>query len=64
MPLIPVLGLSACGAVSMGRAGTVFLMSKIGSKYFHFKGLLLLMFIENKEHLVFGSKTLDSRAIK
>lgn len=50
------------GTVSMGRAGIIFLMSKIGSRYFYFKGLLLL--IENKKHLVFGSKTLDSRAIK
>lgn len=36
-----------------------------GSKCFYFKARLLLMFTENKKHsLVFGSKTLDSYAIK
>lgn len=63
-----MLGLSACGAVGQALCGerwNNFLMrGKIGSKYFYFKALLLLMFIENKKHLVFGSKTLDSRAIK
>lgn len=50
--------------LSVGKAGIIFLMSKIGSKYFCFKAFLLRMFIENKKHLVFGSKTLDSHAIK
>lgn len=50
---------------SMGRAGIIFVMKrKIGHKCFYFKALLRLMFIGNKKHLVFGSKTLDSRAIK
>lgn len=49
----------------MGRAGIIFLMRrKIGSQYFYVKAFLLLVFIENKKHLVFGSKTLDSCAIK